>query len=69
MQKRQYMGMLPLLGEIRYISDVMWTPIMQEICLPGDLIHVLLSLSIINQSYGTVSSRTQWSNQALNPNS
>ena len=62
-QKRQYLGMLPLLGESRYMLDVMWTPIMQEICLPGNLIQGLLSLSIIPQSYGTVSARTQWIHQ------
>ena len=35
------------------------------------LYHMIgeLSLSIIPQSYGTVSARTQWSHQALDPNS
>ena len=68
-QKRQYLVMLPLLGESRYMLDVMWTPIMQEICLPGNLIQGLSNLSIIPQSYGTVSVRTQWIHQDLAPNS
>ena len=68
-QKRQYLGMLPLLGYIRYMSDVMLTPIMQAICLPVDFIQGLLPLSIIPQSYRKVSARTQWSHQALAPNS
>ena len=67
-QKRHYLGILPLLGKIRYMSDFMWTPIMQAICSPGDLMQILLNLSIIAQSYGTVSARIQWSHQALATN-
>ena len=61
--------MLPQLGESRYMLDVIWTPIMQAICLPGDLIQGLLSLSTIPQLYGTVSAITQWSHQDLALNS
>ena len=68
-QNKQYLGILPLIGESRYMSDVMWMPFMQAIFLPGDLIQGLLSLSTIPQSYGTVSARTQWSRQALAQNS
>ena len=67
--KRQYLGIIPLLGESRYMSDAMWPPITQEIFLPGDLVQGLLSLLIVPQSYGKVSVRTQWSYEALAPNS
>ena len=41
-QKRQYLGMPPLLGESRYMSDVMCTPIMQATRRSSDLtIHKL----------------------------